>query len=96
MALGLLAGGTAVVLHFFGDEVVPPAVDAVRGVIGSEGMAEIEARYYGFVETTHQWQREAGLAPKPSAPWGGGAKPPSPDNPEMPPARRPSPNPVAG
>lgn len=69
LVLGLLAGGGAGVLKLFGNTLLPPVVDAARGVIGAEGMAEVEARYYGLVEETHRWQRQMGWAPAAKAPW---------------------------
>ena len=69
LLLGLLAGGGAGVLKLFGNTLLPPLVDAARGVIGAEAMAEVEARYYGLVEETHRRQRQLGWAPVAKAPW---------------------------
>ncbi len=60
-------GGPAV--YFYGDTVVPPVVDAVRGVLGPAAVAGIESGYYGFLETARGWQRDLGLAPPVAAPW---------------------------
>ena len=64
LVLVVLVGTGGTTLHFFGDTLVPPLVDAVRGIIGPAAMADLEAHYYAAVETTHQWQRTLGLAPR--------------------------------
>ncbi len=69
LVLIVLGGAGGATLHFFGDTLVPPVVDAVRSVIGPAAMADLEAQYYAGVETTRQWQRTLGLAPPVVAPW---------------------------
>ena len=69
LVVGLLAGGAGLVLKLYGNTLLPPLVDVARGVIGAEGMAEVEARYYGWVEDAHRWQRQMGWAPAAKAPW---------------------------
>ncbi len=69
LILGLLAGGGGAVLKLYGNTLLPPLVDAARGVIGAEAMAEVEARYYGLVEDLHRRQRQMGWAPPAQAPW---------------------------
>ncbi len=69
LLLVVLGGGGWLTVHFFGNQIVPPAVDGVRAVIGPEAMAQVEATYYGWVDTAHQWQRDLGLAPRVKAPW---------------------------
>ncbi len=81
LVLVVLGGGGALALKLFGNDILPPLVDTVRGVVGPEAMAEVESRYYGFVETTHQWQRDLGLRPKLAAPWAVSTVPPRPTAP---------------
>ena len=83
LLLLLLAGAGGLTLKLYGNEVVPPLVDAVRGVIGPEGMAEVEAHYYDAMDVAHQWQRDLGLAPRVVAPWGpsAGSGPAAPEPP---------------
>jgi hypothetical protein len=81
IVLIVLGGGGALTLKLFGNDILPPLVDAVRGVVGPEAIAEVENRYYGFVETTHQWQRDLGLRPKVVAPWAVSTAPPRPTDP---------------
>ncbi|HMA33439.1 MAG TPA: phosphodiester glycosidase family protein [Chloroflexia bacterium] len=69
LVLGLLGGGGMLTLHIFGDTLVPPLVDGVRGIIGPAAMADVEAGYYGAVETAHGWARDLGLAPAVQPPW---------------------------
>ncbi|HUS16941.1 MAG TPA: hypothetical protein VM536_18235 [Chloroflexia bacterium] len=69
LLLCLVGGPAVLILKFYGNDVLPPVVDGVRAVIGAEAMAEVEATYYGAIETFHGGQRALGLRPAVKAPW---------------------------
>ena len=43
LVLVVLGGGGALTLKLFGNDILPPMVDMVRGVVGPEAMAEVIA-----------------------------------------------------
>src|SRR5215216_2862609 len=51
LALGVFGVG---LLRAYGNEILPPLVDAARAVLGPEAVAQIEADFYGTMEGWRQ------------------------------------------